>query len=239
MTHVVAIVPAKDRVDLIAATVTALIELDMIGEVVVVDDCSIDGTGEMARKAGARVVTLERNLGKGGAVAAGVAASGAPESYLLIDADLGASATHANILLQPLLGDQADMTIGIFPKTGRSRGFGIVKRTAARLIEEATGRRFIEPLSGQRGVNGPLMRSLDLADGFGLEVALTIDAHIAGARIQEISAPFSHQPSGRGPRGIAHRARQCRDVAKASAGRLGWRSTLEAMVSGLLRNRAK
>ena len=239
MTHVVAIVPAKDRVDSIAATVTALVELDMIGEVVVVDDCSIDGTGEMARKAGARVVTLERNLGKGGAVAAGVAASGAPESYLLIDADLGASAAHAHILLQPLADDQADMTIGIFPKTGRSRGFGIVKRTAARLIEEATGRRFVEPLSGQRGVNGPLMRSLDLADGFGLEVALSIDAHIAGARIQEIPAPFSHRPSGKGPRGVAHRARQCRDVVKASAGRLGWWSTLETMASGLWRKRTK
>ena len=231
--------PAKNRVDSIAATVTALVELDMIGEVVVVDDCSIDGTGEMARKAGARVVTLERNLGKGGAVAAGVAASGAPESYLLIDADLGASAAHAKILLQPLADDQADMTIGIFPKTGRSRGFGIVKRTAARLIEEATGRRFVEPLSGQRGVNGPLMRSLDLADGFGLEVALSIDAHIAGARIQEIPAPFSHRPSGRGPRGVAHRARQCRDVVKASAGRLGWWSTLETMASGLWRKRTK
>ena len=239
MTHVVAIVPAKNRVDSIASTVTALVELDMIGEVVVVDDCSIDGTGEMARKAGARVVTLERNLGKGGAVAAGVAASGAPESYLLIDADLGASAAHAKILLQPLADDQADMTIGIFPKTGRSRGFGIVKRTAARLIEEATGRLFVEPLSGQRGVTGPLMRSLDLADGFGLEVALSIDAHIAGARIQEIPAPFSPRPSGRGPRGAAHRARQCRDVVKASAGRLGWWSTLETMASGLWRKRTK
>ena len=172
-------------------------------------------------------------------MAAGVTASGAPDSYLLIDADLGASAAHANILLQPLVDDQADMTIGIFPKTGRSLGFGIVKRTAARLIEEATGRRFVEPLSGQRGVNGPLMRSLDLADGFGLEVALSIDAHIAGARIQEIPAPFSHRPSGRGPKGVAHRARQCRDVMKASAGRLGWRSTLETMVSGLLRKRTK
>ena len=239
MTHVVAIVPAKDRVGSIADTVTALVELDVIGEVVVVDDGSVDGTGETARKAGARVVTLERNIGKGGAVAAGVAASGAPESYLLLDADLGASASHAKILLQPLVDDQVDMTIGIFPKSGRSRGFGIVKRTAARLLEQATGRRFIEPLSGQRAVSGPLMRSLKLADGFGLEVALTIDAHVAGARIVEIAAPFSHRPSGRGPKGVAHRARQCRDVVKASAVRLGWRSTLEAVVSGLVRNNAK
>ena len=239
MTHVVAIVPARDRVDSIAATVSALVELGAIGEVVVVDDGSVDGTGEMAREAGARVVTLERNQGKGGAVAAGITASGAPESYLLLDADLGTSASHAQILLQPLADDHADMTIGIFPKSGRSRGFGIVKRAAERLLEEATGRRFIEPLSGQRAVNGPLMRSLELADGFGLEVALTIDAHVAGARIQEIPTPFSHQPSGRGPRGVAHRVRQCRDVVRASASRLGWRSTLEVVVTGLVRKRAK
>ncbi len=239
MTHVVAVVPARDRVDSIAATVTALVELNTIGEVVVVDDGSVDGTGEAAREAGARVITLESNRGKGGAVAAGIAASGAPESYLLIDADLGASASHAKVLLEPLVGGQADMTIGIFPEGGRSRGFSIVKRTAIRILQRATGRLFVEPLSGQRAVSGPLMRSLEVADGFGLELALTIDAHLAGARIQEIPAPFSHRPSGRGPRGVTHRALQCRDVLKASASRLGWRSTLEVVVSGLLRKNAK
>ena len=90
MTHVVAIIPARNSIDSIAATVTALIETEVVGEVLVVDDASVDGTGESAAKAGARVVVLDSNIGKGGAVAAGIASSGAPDSYLLVDADLGA-----------------------------------------------------------------------------------------------------------------------------------------------------
>ena len=38
MTHAVAIVPAKDRVDLVAATVSALLDTGEVGEVLVVDD---------------------------------------------------------------------------------------------------------------------------------------------------------------------------------------------------------
>ena len=111
MTHVVAIVPAKDNVESISATVTALLNTGAIGEVLVVDDGSVDGTGESAAKAGARLIKMESNVGKGGAVAAGVASSGAPDNYLLIDADLGSSAAHAVELLQPLLEDKAEMTI--------------------------------------------------------------------------------------------------------------------------------
>jgi len=235
MTHVVAIVPAKDNVESISATVTALLNTGAIGEVLVVDDGSVDGTGESAAKAGARLIKMESNVGKGGAVAAGVTSSGAPDNYLLIDADLGSSAAHAVELLQPLLEDKAEMTIAVFPLEGRSRGFGFAKLTAAALLTEATGRSFLEPLSGQRAVNGPLMRSLTLAGGFGLEVGLTIDIDVAGGRIVEIPIEFSHTPTGRGIRGVLHRAGQLRDLARASASRLGWRCTLESTVRAAIR----
>ena len=62
MTHVVAIVPAKDNVESISATVTALLKSGAIGEVLVVDDGSVDGTGESANKAGDRVIELESNV---------------------------------------------------------------------------------------------------------------------------------------------------------------------------------
>ena len=233
--HVVAIVPARNRVDSVAATVDALLQITDVVEVLVVDDGSIDGTGEIAAKAGARVVTLESNVGKGGAVLAGVVASGAPQTYLLIDADLGASAIHAAKLLKPLENGTADMTIGVFPDVGRSRGFGFLKRVAAEILLDATNWRFLEPLSGQRAIEGSLMRSLTMAPRFGLEVGLTIDVHMAGGRIEEIPAEFSHLPTGRGPRGVLHRAKQFVDVLRASTSRLGWRGTLESTSRALIR----
>ena len=233
--HVVAIVPAKNRVDSIAATVTALSQIPDVVEVLVVDDGSIDGTGEIAEKAGARIVSLNSNVGKGDAVLAGVAASGAPQSYLLVDADLGDSAVHAAELLRPLSDNAAEMVIGVFPKAGRSKGFGLLKRAATQILFDATGRKFAEPLSGQRAVDGSLMRSLNLAPRFGLEIGLTIDVDKAGGRIEEIAGDFSHLPTGRGPKGILHRAKQFRDVAQASASRLGWRGALESMSRSLMR----
>lgn len=235
MTHAVAIVPAKDRVDLVAATVSALLDTGEVGEVLVVDDGSVDGTGESASKAGARVIALKSNIGKGGAVAAGVAASGAPDTYLLIDADLGDSAASASDLLTPVAEGAADMVIGILPETNRSKGFGIAKRSAALLLEEATGQKFVEPLSGQRAIRGPLLRSLTLAPRFGLELGLTIDVHVEGGRIQEVPTQFIHVPSERTLKGFAHRGAQMIDLMQASASRLGWRSTLGVTTRSLVR----
>ena len=79
------------------------------------------------------------------------------------------------------------------------------------------------------------MRSLTLAPRFGLEVGLTIDVDEAGGRIQEVAGDFSHLPSGRGPKGILHRAKQFRDVMQASASRRGWLGTLESTSRALLR----
>ena len=97
------------------------------------------------RKLGAVILSLNANVGKGDAVLAGIAASGAPQSYLLIDADLGESAIHAAELLKPLSDDTAEMVVGVFPKAGRSRGFGLLKRVASQILLDATGQKFVEP----------------------------------------------------------------------------------------------
>ena len=51
--------------------------------VVVIDDGSIDDTANAALAAGADVLSLRRNRGKGGAVAAGVEITPEAEAYLL------------------------------------------------------------------------------------------------------------------------------------------------------------
>lgn len=212
MRNVVAVVPAKDRADSVGATVAALASL--VDEVVVVDDGSVDGTAEAA--VGARVVRLDRNVGKGAAVGAGVLAAPEADVYLLVDADVAGTAAVADALLAPVLAGQADMAVGVLPAAGRRGGFGRVRALAAAGIRRACGFEARAPLSGQRAVRGELLRSLlPLADRFGLEVGLTIDAVRTGARVVEVDVAMDHRHTGRSVAGFRHRGRQGADVVRA------------------------
>lgn len=214
-----ALVPAYNEQDRIGATVAAIRSRPEIDYIVVVNDGSADATAE--RAAGADRVITQKNQGKGAALAAAYAAAPAEtEIFLLLDADLGASAAEASKLLVPLLRDEADMVIGLLPPdpefaaTGGSGGMGLVVRLANWGIGRATGRQFRQPLSGQRAVRRAVLERLGgrFAEGYGVEVALTIGALRAGFRIQEVETHFRHKVTASDAGGIRHRARQLTHV---------------------------
>jgi hypothetical protein len=218
---VVAVVAAKDRAGTVGETVAALRGLAIVDQVLVVDDGSRDGTGDVAHAAGAAVLRLPENRGKGAAVSAGVAAAPTADVYLLVDDDTGATAALAERLVPPVLAGTADMTVAVLPSAGSKGGFGTVAEVARRVIKRASGYDSRAPLSGQRAVRGPLLRSLlPLADRFGLETGLTIDALRAGARVTEVEVAMEHAHTGRSFSGFRHRANQGRDVLRAAWPRL-------------------
>lgn len=213
--RVVALVPAKDRADSVGATVRALRSIPAIDEVLVIDDASSDDTSIEGVSSGARVLFLPVNRGKGGAVAAGVEAAPDADVYLLIDADVGDTAAVASALLAPVLDGQADMTVGVLPPAAGRGGFGKVRDLARWGIARATGFEARAPLSGQRAVRGELLRSLEFAPRFGLEVGLTIDALRAGARVVEVDVAMEHRHTGKSVAGFRHRGRQGVDIVRA------------------------
>ena len=218
---VVAIVAAKDRASTVGDTVAALRSLALVDQVLVVDDGSQDATADVAHAAGAAVLRLPENRGKGGAVSAGVAAAPDADVYLLVDDDTGATAALAERLLPPVLAGTADMTVAVLPSAGTKGGFGTVAEVARRIIRRASTFEARAPLSGQRAVRGELLRSLlPLADRFGLETALTIDAVRAGATVTEVEVAMEHAHTGRSFAGFRHRANQGRDVLRAGWPRL-------------------
>lgn len=84
-------------------------------EIVVVDDCSTDGTRELLRegleKQADRVLYHDRNQGKGAALRTGFAAA-TGEIVLVQDADLEYDPREYPRLLRPILDGQADVVFG-------------------------------------------------------------------------------------------------------------------------------
>ncbi len=223
MTRVVALVPARDEADRIAATVAALRGLAAVDEVVVVDDGSRDGTASTALAVGASVLRIRRGLGKGQAMEGALRRCGPADVWLFADADLGATASALAPVLEEVLQGRADLAIGVLPaaRSGEA-GFGLVKRAAARAIRAASGFEALAPLSGQRAITAAALEACrPLAGGFGVEAAITIDAVRAGFRVVEVPVQAGHRPTGRSLSGFAHRARQGIDIARAVLARLG------------------
>lgn len=208
------IIPAYNEADRIGATVKAVRSLQEVNEILVVDDGSSDETTSEAIRAGARVVWHGQNYGKGQALRTGLQ-SLQTDVIAIVDADIGEQAVELRKLLQPVIEDRADMTIAMFPPVEGKQGFGIVKGLAKWGIHRLTGFTPSAPLSGQRTFRKRMIRDLHLADGYGAEVALTIDALRAGYRVMEVPVSMQNREYGRTLRGFLHRGRQFLHVLKA------------------------
>ena len=196
------LIPAFDEADTIEAVVGTALRSGL-GLVLVVDDGSRDGTAAAAQRAGAEVIELQRNLGKGGAVATGAQHANS-EVILLIDADLvGLQPDHLHDLAGPVLSGEVEMTRGVF-SGGRWR------TTAAQ--------RLTPQLNGQRAVRRDLLLRVPGlgATRYGIEVAITDTARREGWRCRDVPLEGVSQVMKEEKRGLlaglAMRLRMYRDI---------------------------
>lgn len=210
------LIPAYNEQDIISQTVHAALEMPGIDEVVVIDDGSEDETPFEAYNAGARVIQMDKNQGKGAAMNRGIAETDS-DILLIIDADLGPSAAETYKLLEPILADQADMSIAVMKAPpGHKGGFGFVLKLARWGIKKYGGLLVTAPISGQRAIRRTLIEDIGgFEKGFGVETALTIDALRKGYKIVEVPLPLNHRVSGRTFKGFMHRGQQFVDIARA------------------------
>ena len=215
MSSLTVIVPARNEADRIADTVSALKSLACVSRVIVVDDASTDDTAAVATQAGADAVVAGQGRGKGLAMEAGLAAADG-EYVGFADADLGATAVEFEKIAAPVLSGCADLAIAVFPSAGSGGGFGIAVRTARWVIRKLAGQTMRAPICGQRVMRLDLVKKLTpFAPGYGVEVAMTIDALRLGAVVVEIPVNMGHRGHGKTLAGFAHRGRQLRDILGA------------------------
>lgn len=166
------LIPARDEAENVADVVRVARRADL-GPVLVVDDGSSDATAVAAEAAGAAVLRLPENLGKGGAVCAG-AHRLEQDIIVLLDADLvGLAAEHLKALARPVLAGDVEMTRGVFCE-------GRWATTAAHKLTPQ--------LSGQRAIlRDKLLAVQHLPSSrYGLEVAIGTAARRGGWRTRDI-----------------------------------------------------
>lgn len=177
------IIPALNEAARIAEVVRYALGDPATGEVIVVDDSSIDDTARLARAAGATVITSTL-LGKGASMRDGLLASRF-EILVYLDGDLaGLREGIITSLAQPIAHGRAD-----FVKARFGRGGGRVTELTAKpmlrvFFPELS--RYDQPLGGLIAARKALLMPLEFEDGYGVDIALLIDAHRAGATLEEV-----------------------------------------------------
>lgn len=155
------VIPAFNEVACIGDVVTSVRAGGW--RVLVIDDGSTDGTGDVARGAGALVLTLPINLGVGGALRTGFryAVEHGERCVVQVDADGQHDPDQIHLLLEALESENADMAVGSRFADGGTHAMSRVRRWSISLLSALSARtagiRVTDPTSGFRAVRTPLL----------------------------------------------------------------------------------
>jgi glycosyltransferase involved in cell wall biosynthesis len=172
-----------------------------LARVVVVDDGSDDATAEVARAAGAEVLVLDRNRGKGHALRQGIARAlvGEPEALVLLDADGQHHPDDLPVFLRAWDERRPDLVIGCRLEDRRdippARFW--TNYVGSRILSWMTGFELLDSQSGYRLLSAALARRLGLtADGYAVESEMLIKAARRGARLEHVRVRTIYNDAG-------------------------------------------
>ncbi|HSS92381.1 MAG TPA: glycosyltransferase family 2 protein [Candidatus Dormibacteraeota bacterium] len=199
------VIPAYNEERSLEIVVRRVLQEPNVQQVVIVDDCSADGTLAAARRCAAdsRVTVRNHpsNQGKGAAIRTGLAAVTTP-LVIIQDADLEYDPSDYNRLIAPILRGRADIVYGIRGFAGHS-AYSYWFVVGNRLVTTATNILFncyIQDMeTGYKVMRTSLMRRLGLkGNRFDVEPEITGRVLRLGYRIYEVPIDYAARTRAEG-----------------------------------------
>ena len=194
------VIPAYNEEATLADVVRKVLRLEHLLEIVVVDDCSSDGTGAVARALAAedarvRVARHERNRGKTEALKTGFAqTTGA--IVIVQDADLEYDPAEIPEVIRPILRGQADVVYGsrfLVRRAARVLYFYhfLANKALTFFSNLLTNINLTDVETGYKAFRGDIIRQMRITStGFGFEVEVT--AKMSKLRCAIYEVPISY-----------------------------------------------
>ena len=180
---VTVVIPCYNEERTVGKVVAACKSNALVNQVIVVDDGSKDKSVQKAVLAGATVVRHSHNKGKAHAIKTG-AERASNDIIVFIDADLKSPVVDIiDRLALPILERRTEITKARF---ARSQG-RVTELTAKPLLNLLYPEIMLDqPLSGQFAIRKSLLDQIEIAEGWGIDVGIVIDAYALGKEIVEV-----------------------------------------------------
>lgn len=184
---VTVIIPALNEEKTIGQVISLVAGSDLVTEILVIDDKSLDETIKQAKMPKTRVYTSTR-LGKGSSMRDGMLLS-KNEIIVYLDADILTYPENIiELLAGPVIRDEADFVKSCFERQSGRVTELVAKPLLSLLFPELI--EFDQPLSGMIAGKKSIFQKLEFENDYGVDIGILIDMYLSGARIKEVNIGY-------------------------------------------------
>ena len=189
MAKVTAILPAYNEELCISSVI--LCSKKYVDKVIVVDDGSTDNTANIAKLAGAQVISHSSNKGKGAALKTGFKAAKESEIIVTLDSDGQHNPKEIPKLINPIINGEADIVNGSRYINGNKKDTPSYRRIGQSILDKITnlssGLNSTDSQSGFRAFARYTIPAFRFScTDFGIESEMLTDASNVGLRVKEV-----------------------------------------------------
>ena len=196
------VIPVYNEKDLILDVLKKVYKLKIENvetEIIVVDDCSKDGTKELLQKEGKKyadkILYHETNQGKGAALKTGFKAI-TGNIAIIQDADLEYNPTEIALVIKPIIDNEADVVYGSRFLNKKYEGYKtnqLANKMLTSFSNLLTGLNITDMETCYKAFCADFIKNIDIKENrFGFEPEIT--AKVAKAKLRLREVPISYNP---------------------------------------------